>query len=405
MYKKEKCVYCGNIITKRSKEHIIQNAIGGLYESEDICCHQCNEYLSKYIDEPFTKTFSCITSRINNFTKTNNTKSTPLCTGEAIYQDEVYNVQIKKGKIVGCPELCKKLKRNIKDIPLKIISYDFKVDNISFNNGIKKIAFNFAMDKGIDTNKINEGLEVIQEDGQIKDIKYNYAMIPFVPLNPMDEYIELHTELELYHNLILFSQGNNLWCYVDLFNTFQYYVLLSSKWDNKEVLETYLQLIQKLDKTQKELYIRKPKHMLTYSMLYNVAPCYDIEEFKKQVNIAIKKESQKKEMSEVISAKLKSNYFRTDLLKEMESEEAKEYLQKDMAIHLKSLLLYFDKDDKLKDSTFRQVTLISEENEITSYPMLIELLLNEKKLNVKKYTFKKFERLNRFLIEDSSENN
>lgn len=405
MYKKEKCVYCGNIITKRSKEHIIQNAIGGLYESEDICCHQCNEYLSKYIDEPFTKTFSCITSRINNFTKTNNTKSTPLCTGKAIYQDKVYNVQIKKGKIVGCPELCKKLKRNIKDIPLKIISYDFKVDNISFNNGIKKIAFNFAMDKGIDTNKINEGLEVIQEDGQIKDIKYNYAMIPFVPLNPMDEYIELHTELELYHNLILFSQGNNLWCYVDLFNTFQYYVLLSSKWDNKEVLETYLQLIQKLDKTQKELYIRKPKHMLTYSMLYNVAPCYDIEEFKKQVNIAIKKESQKKEMSEVISAKLKSNYFRTDLLKEMESEEAKEYLQKDMAIHLKSLLLYFDEDDKLKDSTFRQVTLISEENEITSYPMLIELLLNEKKLNVKNYTFKKFERLNRFLIEDSSENN
>lgn len=230
-------------------------------------------------------------------------------------------------------------------------------------------------------------------------------MIPFVPLNPMDEYIELHTELELYHNLILFSQGNNLWCYVDLFNTFQYYVLLSSKWDNKEVLETYLQLIQKLDKTQKELYIRKPKHMLTYSMLYNAAPCYDIEEFKKQVNIEIKKESQKKEMSEVISAKLKSNYFRTDLLKEMESEEAKEYLQKDMAIHLKSLLLYFDEDDKLKDSTFRQVTLISEENEITSYPMLIELLLNEKKLNEKNYTFKKFERLNRFLIEDSSENN
>ncbi len=402
MYKREKCIYCGNIITKRSKEHVIQNAIGGLYESEDICCHQCNEYLSKYIDEPFTKTFSCITSRINNFTKTNNTKSSPLCTGKAIYQDEIYDVQIKKGKIVGCPELCKRLKRNIKDIPLKLISYDFKVDNISFNNGIKKIAFNFAIDKGIDINKISEGLEVIVEEGQVKDIKYNYAMIPFIPLNPMDEYIELNTELELYHNLILFSQGNNLWCYIDLFNTFQYYVLLSDKWDNKyEVLETYLQLIQKLDKTQKELYIRKPKHMLTYSMLYNVEPCNDIEEFKKRVNIAIQKESQKKEMSEVISAKLKSNYFRTDLLKEMEKEEAQEYLQKDMAIHLKSLLLYFDEDDKLKDSTFRQVTLIGEENEVISYPTLIELLLSDGKVNVKNYTFNKFERLNDFLIEDN----
>lgn len=66
------------------------------------------------------------------------------------------------------------------------------------------------------------------------------------------------------------------------------------------MLETYLKLIQKLDKTTKELYIRKPKHMLTYSMLYNIEPCNDIEEFKKRVNIAIKKESQKKEMSEVI---------------------------------------------------------------------------------------------------------
>lgn len=29
----KKCVYCGKIIIKRSKEHIIQNAIVGLYES------------------------------------------------------------------------------------------------------------------------------------------------------------------------------------------------------------------------------------------------------------------------------------------------------------------------------------------------------------------------------------
>ena len=36
MSKREKCVYCGKVIVTRSKEHIIQNAIGGLYESEDI---------------------------------------------------------------------------------------------------------------------------------------------------------------------------------------------------------------------------------------------------------------------------------------------------------------------------------------------------------------------------------
>ena len=46
MSKREKCVYCGKVIVTRSKEHIIQNAIGGLYESEDICCDKCNNYLS-----------------------------------------------------------------------------------------------------------------------------------------------------------------------------------------------------------------------------------------------------------------------------------------------------------------------------------------------------------------------
>ncbi len=406
MIKREKCVYCGNTIIKKSKEHIIQNAIGGLYESEEICCDKCNEYLSKYIDEPFTKIFSCITSRINNLTKTNNTKSSPLYTGKAIYKDEIYDVQIKKGKIVGCPELCRKLKCNIKEIPLNLIAYDFKIDNISFNNGIKKIAFNFAIAKGIDINKINKGLKVDEKKGQVKNIEYNYAMIPYVPLNPMDEYIELNTELELYHNLILFSQDNKLWCYIDLFNTFQYYVLLSEEWYNKtKVLETYLQLIQKIDKSPRELYIRKPKHMLTYSMLYNIEPCEDIEKFKKRVNIAIQKESQKKEMSKVISTKLKSNYFRTDILKEMDKSAARDYLKNDMKFYLKSLLLYFDEEDQLKESTFRQVTLISEDDEITSYPVLINILLANKKINVQTYTYQKFNRLNQFLIEDNLKNN
>ena len=403
MKEKERCVYCGNKITKKSKEHIIQNGIGGLYESDEICCDICNGFLSKNIDEPFTRIFNSITSMINNLTKTNNTKSYPLCTGKAIYENKIYDVQIKKGKIVGCPELSKKLKCNIKDIPLHLISYDFIIDNKSFNNGIKKIAFNFAIAKGIDINKINKGLDMIIEQNQLKKIEYNYEMIHFFPLNPMDEYIELNTDLELYHNLILFSQDNKLWCYVDLFNTFQYYVLLSDEWNSKnKVLETYLQLVQKIDKTPRELYIRKPKHMLTYSMLYNVKACKDIDEFKKRINVAIQKESQKKKMSEVISYKLNGGYFKPEILQKMEKETAKEYLKKDMYFHLKSLLLYFDEEDKIKESTFRQVTLINKNDEIASYPLLINILFANGTINIKEYTYKKFERLNKFLIEENN---
>lgn len=72
--------------------------------------------------------------------------------------------------------------------------------------------------------------------------------------------------MELYHNLILFSQNENLWCYIDLFNTFQYYVLLSNKWDPIEnIHQSYLQMIQKLDRKLPDIYLRKPKHVLAYA--------------------------------------------------------------------------------------------------------------------------------------------
>ena len=40
MSKREKCVYCGKVIVTRSKEHIIQNAIGG-----------CDKCYAEYMQE------------------------------------------------------------------------------------------------------------------------------------------------------------------------------------------------------------------------------------------------------------------------------------------------------------------------------------------------------------------
>ena len=68
-----------------------------------------------------------------------------------------------------------------------------------------------------------------------------------------------------------------------------------------------------------------------------------------------------------------------------------------MGFHLESLLLYFDEDDKLKGSTFRQVTQISH-NEVVSYPLLINKLVKKEEIDVVWYTNKKFERLNSFLV-------
>lgn len=174
---REKCIYCGSIISKRSKEHIIQNALGGLYESEDICCDKCNNYISKHIDAPFTRIFNPIISQIENFVKTNNTNSSPPYSGKAIYNGELYSVTIKNGKVVSCPELSKKLKCDVSKIPLEILFYDFPINNDSFKNGIRKIAFNFALEKGIDFDKLKKGVEIKQTDGELEDIIFNFPVL------------------------------------------------------------------------------------------------------------------------------------------------------------------------------------------------------------------------------------
>lgn len=398
---RENCVYCGKTITERSREHIIQNAIGGLFESEDICCPDCNNYISKYIDVPFTKIFNAIISRIENFTKTNNKKSKPSYTGKAIHNGKLYDVLMKAGKVVSCPELSKELKCDVSKLEWEIVAYDFPIENKPFKNGLSKIAFNFALERGIPADILKKGINIKMLDDKMVDLSFLYPVIPFVPLNPIDRHIELNTDMELYHNLILFSQGKMLWCYIDLFNTFQYYVLLSDSWDeNISVHETYLQLLQKLDRSTPTLYIRKPKHILTYAMFYNIEPCMDLDEFKKRIEDAIKKEPLQKEMADIISAKMGSNYLTPEILTQSDIDKRDFYL--------KSLLLYSDENDRLNESNFRKVTLTGNDFEIVSYPLFINMLVRKGEIDIQSYTFTKFDRLNKFLagfdkIENSTE--
>lgn len=89
MINKPFCAYCGvdlsNVI---SKEHIIQNALGGLYESKTICCSDCNNRISKIIDKPFVDIFAPIISNIHNLRKTHNVNSKPRYSGVGIYDNK-----------------------------------------------------------------------------------------------------------------------------------------------------------------------------------------------------------------------------------------------------------------------------------------------------------------------------
>ncbi|MCZ9980610.1 hypothetical protein OFR20_03590 [Brachyspira hyodysenteriae] len=67
--------------------------------------------------------------------------------------------------------------------------------------------------------------------------KYNNKIIPFIPLNDFDYYLD--STVELSHTLILFNENNHLFCYIDLFNTFQYYILLSNEYKGNNIYYDY----------------------------------------------------------------------------------------------------------------------------------------------------------------------
>ena len=392
------CIYCGQPITERSREHVIQNAIGGMYESVDICCPQCNNYVSKYIDAPFTKIFNPIISGIDNFSKTNNKKSLQPCTGTVSYNGQMYHANIKGGKVVNCPDLSRALHCDATELPLKIESYDFNLENTAFKNGMAKIAFNYALDQGIDFNKIKHGLNVQKSGGNITNISFDYPLIPFCALNPLDLRIELETPFTPYHSLILFRQNHKLWCYIDLFNTFQFYVLMSDKMPgNNKVYNTYAQTLQKIDRSEPELDIHRPKDILICAKDYGVEPCMDLEEFKKRVRVAIQQKSQKISLDKIITPKAEYVSYNCILDTQISTPE-KILLGQHVA-------LYFDDDDddddRLNTNNFRTVTLGSAPDDILSYPELINYTAKQSQTYLHEYSNAKFAVLNNFLCQNT----
>lgn len=103
---------------------------------------------------------------------------------EAIFIPEGVDAPPKE---VNCPKLSKKMKCDVSKLEFEIIAYDFQIENHSFKNGIGKIAFNFAVDKGIPLEKLSKGIEIDQTNGEVKNIEFRFPVIPFVALNPIDK--------------------------------------------------------------------------------------------------------------------------------------------------------------------------------------------------------------------------
>lgn len=111
------------------------------------------------------------------------------------------------------------------------------------------------------------------EKKQFKNEKQ--GTIPFIPINHFDERIEKYTSIDLVHCLILFNVDNFLCAYIDLFNTFQYYVILSESYEGALVYHNYCQKLTKREfdeeQVKESLRINRLKDAHIIMTQYNIS--------------------------------------------------------------------------------------------------------------------------------------
>ena len=280
------CYLCGKHFNEDTvlnhREHIIQNAIGGVLVSDDILCRSCGSYLGKSVDAPFEKMFSSISKllKIRIQRKSNKRSEIVGKLGEidAIYDlnsdkiypkkpffiyDEFSNVlKIFAGEhcIKNYSKLQERnftIKKKIKNITIVNITdlrdeysdkffFPFNINSQDFKRGIAKIAIGFACKNNISRIDLPNVL-----DCKNKSLREKIEVIPFVPCNLFDQHFEEYRyeyeENFPQHNLLLFSEmyagKRSLICFIELFSTFQFYVILNDDYKGDECFFSFGQYL------------------------------------------------------------------------------------------------------------------------------------------------------------------
>lgn len=245
------CIICGIPLNNenKSKEHIIHNAIGGSLEDEGIYCKTCNGLYGSKQDKAFTQIFAPIVAKINMH-KTRNTKGTPY-TGFMCDQDgNLYTATYKAGKVIKLENADSKYVK-YEEGKFKSLYYHFNLDNDAFKLGLSKIAFNYAIHCEVPTCCLDKIF-----DCSTKKLINKPIVIPFIPMTLFDTTMEMHPVERIFHAVRIFNCGNFLYAYIELFNTFQHYILLSNKYDFVKygnIDKSYSNIIEMNEPLEKDL--------------------------------------------------------------------------------------------------------------------------------------------------------
>lgn len=281
---------------KAHGEHIIHNGIRGKLISRTILCEECGGSYSKD-DANFCKIFAPFIVALNDRMipadhgkpDGNTLKGSIFKTPDIKEGDNGMEVTAKNGKVIPIQpyytiegnkidvyagenrikDYLKVLTKELTDKGDDINHYTIELHtdihdkgylayyfskgndnfNVDFKKGMVKIATEYAIHCGIGREVLTEVISI--DDNGKGTIDYDKAKLtPFIPTTLFDilyeDYRYLFEDGYPSHVLKLFTSKYNdgktrLYCYLDLFSTFQYYVLLNDDYKGKEISKTYAQ--------------------------------------------------------------------------------------------------------------------------------------------------------------------
>jgi len=246
-----------------SLEHVIPNALGGKLKSRDILSHKANQELNNLIDKEFVKIFDSFCLRLG---LDKDRKTTPSMLGlhngydvdvvfkndryypkkpffdpekKVIYADSLrtgknYKIHLSKsGQIAESDDV------KIFDDMAGGIELKFSLDNKVFKQGLAKIAAGFASIKKVP----RKNLKMVIDIGT-KKFRDKIIVAPSIPASPLENDFEMKASKSAYypiHGLVLSGSKTErlLYCHIELFSTFQWYVLLDDDYDGEDIHHTY----------------------------------------------------------------------------------------------------------------------------------------------------------------------
>jgi hypothetical protein len=249
-----------------SLEHIIPNALGGKLASKDILSHGANRDLNDLVDVRFVKTFESFITKLN-FGRDRNTKRR----SSGVHQDYQKDVIFKDDRFFPKKPFfdeermvifadSEKTGENYKSHLIKkgvireedggnVKVYDdmagpvyqsFFLDNKNFKQGLAKIAAGFASFKGISRRNLKNVIDIDR-----KALRDDIILAPSIPLNPLEWNLEnsfWNSKNYPIHGLTLkgCKKENLLYCHVELFSAFQWYVLLDDDYAGEDIEARYI---------------------------------------------------------------------------------------------------------------------------------------------------------------------